>query len=484
MKRNHITIILLLSLCFVIGACKKFLEKEPINRTGKLTLFETVEGAKLAINGAYNLMLNYNRSEFGLYGDVSSDNVIKSSNATAVQPLFNFTSTAGDDELAAGHIWLNIYGALNNVNNILEAVPALKTKFPAQSNTLDSIYGQGLVMRALCHFDLSRTYAQPYNYTADGSHLGIPVITKTPSPGAEVARKTVKETYAQIIEDLLAALPFLQQYANHTDQASISYQAALALLSRVYLYQGNWAQAASYATKVIDDNVYKLADKDNYKSTFVNTNTKGAATKIEVIFQYNNYVASGSIPASTIYPIYSDATGAQYTASLKLMNLYDGDDLRLNMFFRPLTGQNNGKLLSTKYGNGALSATGLTIKVIRLSELYLNRAEANWNLQKYTEAAADLRVISQRAHPNRIITINYGSNADLYKQIADERNRELCFENHRFFDLLRRKEDLSRGSDCNATTCGLTYPNNKFVLPITIKEIEANHAIIQNPGYN
>lgn len=474
----------MLVICLMASACKKFLEKEPINRTGKLTLFETVDGAKLAINGAYNLMLTYNRSEFGLYGDLSSDNVIKSATATTALPLFNFTSTPGDDEFAAGHIWLNIYSALNNVNNILEAVPGLKTKFPAQTSTLDSIYGQGLVMRALCHFDLSRTYAQPYNFTADASHLGVPVLTKTPSPGAEVPRNTIKETYAQIVTDLQAALPFLQQYANHTDQASISYQAALALLSRVYLYQGNWAQAASYATMVINDPVYKLADQTNYKSQFLNTNTKGANPKIGVIFQYNNIPSGSSIPASTVFPIYSDATGAQYTASSKLLSLYDADDLRANLFFVPSSGQNIGKVLSTKYGNGSLSTTTLTIKVIRLAELYLNRAEADWNLGKYTEAAEDLRIISQQAHPNRVITITYPSNADLYRQIADERNRELCFENHRFFDLVRRKENLVRGGDCNATTCSLTYPNNKFVLPITVKELEANHAIIPNPGYN
>ncbi|MNL62487.1 SusD family protein [compost metagenome] len=105
-------------------------------------------------------------------------------------------------------------------------------------------------------------------------------------------------------------------------------------------------------------------------------------------------------------------------------------------------------------------------------------------MQRYTEAAADLSIISNRAHPDRAITITYTSTADLYKQIADERNRELCFENHRFFDIIRRKENLLRGGDCNSNVCGLTYPNNKFVLPIPTKEVEANKGMIQNPGFN
>ena len=467
-------------------SCKKFLEKEPFGKTGKNTLFETVTGAKQAITGSYNLMLDYYKNEFGMYGEVASDNVIRNTNATGAVMLqqFNYQSSVTDDASAVGHIWLDIFETLNNVNNVLNAVPELKTKFPDQTKTLDSITGQGLVMRAICHFDLSRVYAQSYKFTGDASHLGIPVLLKTPSPGEQVARKTMKETYDQIILDLTNALPLLQQNANHTTQASISYQAALALLSRVNLYKEDWAQSVNYANLMISDSRYQLVAPTSYKAFFTTPLSNNAAVKVESIFQLTTAGLTNN--SSYVFSVFSDVIAVQYTASAKLKGFFDSDDLRAtDMFSIPATGTNVGKWITKKYADGTVTTvTPPAVQVIRLSEVYLNRAEAKWNLQQYAEAAEDLRIISQRAHPNRTITINYSSPADLYNQIIDERNRELCFEGHRLFDLLRREQGLTRGTDCNATVCQLTYPNNKFVLPIPNKEVQANKALIPNPGFN
>ncbi|MBE9599062.1 RagB/SusD family nutrient uptake outer membrane protein [Pedobacter sp. MC2016-24] len=484
MKKISYTITILSLVCITMVSCKKFLEKEPFGKTGRNTLFETVEGAKLAINGSYNVILAYYKSEFGMYAEVASDNLIQGGNTSVMLPQYNFQSSIGDDAFAVGHIWLNVYEAINNVNNVLNAIPELKTKFPNQAKTLDSITGQGLAMRALCHFDLSRVYAQPYNYTADASHLGIPVLLKTPSPGEQVPRKTMKETYDQIILDLNNSLPLLQQYANHTTQAAISYEAAIALLSRVYLYKGDWEKSVANASLAINDNAYQLATSANYKAVFNTEIDNYASSKTERIFALTNINLNAAV--SNIYTVFSDTTNASFVISAKTRFLYDADDIRLTQMFNiPKTGNNKGRLITTKYSNGSVGVLNpQIIQIIRLSEMYLNRAEANWNLKKYAEAAEDLRIISQRAHPTRTISINYTSNADLYKQIADERNRELCFEGQRFFDIVRRKENLVRGSDCSSSVCSLNYPNEKFVLPIPGKEIDANKAIIQNPGFN
>lgn len=483
MKKINYTIPLLIIVCITMVSCKKFLEKDPIGRTGKNTLFETVDGAKLAMNGSYSAMLYYYKNEFGMYADVASDNLLRAQSTSTMLPQFNFQSSSSDDEFAVGHIWLNILETLNGANNILEALPALATKFPDQAETIDGLKGQALVMRALCHFDLSRTYAQPYNYTADASHLGVPVLLKTPSPGEPVARKTMKQTYDQIIKDLNDALPLLQKYANHTTQVKITYQAALALLSRIYLYKGDWEQCVTYATMVINDNAYRLATADEYKSAFITLAAANANPKVEGIFQLTN----AGLPAgpSNIYSVFSDTLTAGYFASSKMKALFDAKDIRLTKMFNITgAGQNKGQSFTTKYGDGIVSLVKPSmIQVIRLSELYLNRAEAKWQLKQYPEAAEDLRIIAQRARTTPV-NITYTTNADLYKQIADERNRELCFEGHRFFDLARRKENLVRGSDCNATTCLLTYPNDKFVLPIPFKETDANKAMIPNPGFN
>ncbi len=484
MKKSNYILIILMTVSLTVVSCKKFLEKEPFNTTGKNTLFETVDGAKAAMNGVYNRTLEYYKEDFAMYGDVASDNLIRTASGTTMVDQFNFESATVDDALAVGDIWLNIYSALNNANNILAAVPELKTRFPDQTSTLESITGQALAMRALFHFDLCRVYAQPYNSTNDASHMGIPIVLKTPSPGQQLARNTVKEVYDQIIADLTTSLPLLEQHANATAQTRMSYQAALALLSRVYLYKGDWTQCLNYANMVIQDNRYQLVSAADYSGIFLATNPQdNSGKKIEMIFQLTNAGLANS--PSNIANIFSDAAAAEYGASGKLRNLYDADDIRFTrMFTIPATGKNTQRYLTKKYADGVVSAVRPpAIQIIRLSEVYLNRAEALWNLQRYAEAADDLEFISQRAHPSRQITVNT-TGVDLGRQIMEERNRELCMENHRLFDLIRRKEALTRGVDCNANTCVLSYPNDKFVLPIPSRETQANTALIQNPGFN
>ncbi|WP_343535268.1 RagB/SusD family nutrient uptake outer membrane protein [Pedobacter sp.] len=466
-------IILLATLIFSLASCKKFLEKEPIGRIGKQVLFEDVNGAQLGLVGAYRLVLDYHRNEFGMHGDVASDNMVYTPTSLPqfMTQSFNFSSTPEDDALVTGHIWLSIFEALNNINNVLNALPALKEKFPNQLSQIETIEGQALVLRALCHLDLSKVYAQPYNFTADASHLGVPVLTKTPSPGESIVRRTMKQTYDQIILDLSNALPLLNKYNNFTNQALVNYQAALGLLSRVYLYKGDWQNCLNTSNSVIADTRYKLATATEYNSLFsvYTPNANTSSIKSEILFQLSG-ISLEKVSNTELISMFL----TQYGASLKLLNTFDADDVRKLNFY---TGGKNA--YTSKYTPG-----GYTIKVIRLSELYLNRAEANWNLKNYDEAKEDLRIISQRAHPNRIINIGNPSADDLYKLIADERNRELCFEGHRLYDIVRRKENLVRGVDCNSTVCTLTYPNDKFVLPITTKELDANKGMKQNPGYN
>lgn len=484
MKKSTYFLLLFTVVSSTIVSCKKFLEREPFNTTGKNTLFETIAGARIAINGAYNRMLFYYREDFAMYGEVTSDNVIRNAKAETMIDQFNFESSIADDALAVGDIWLNAYAALNNVNNILEALPALKTKFPSGANTLDSISGQALALRALCHFDLCRVYAQSYGFTNDASHMGIPIVLKTPSPGQLLPRNTVKQVYDQVITDLTNSLPLLQQHANATTQTGMTYQAALALLSRVYLYKGDWEQTIKYANMVIGDNRYVLVNAADYQSIFIARNPVGqAGQKVEMIFQLTNAGLENS--PTGVFNIFSDVTAAEYSASSFLRGLFDPTDIRLtSMFSVPNSGGNSGKFMTKKYGNGTVTAVNPpAIQIIRLSEVYLNRAEALWNLQRYAEAADDIKLIAQRAQPNKSVTIDATGPA-LEKTIELERNRELCFENHRFFDLGRRKVRMLRGADCNANTCLLTYPNDKFILPIPSRETQANTALIQNPGFN
>ena len=131
---------------------------------------------------------------------------------------------------------------------------------------------------------------------------------------------------------------------------------------------------------------------------------------------------------------------------------------------------------------GPLNGTD-NISVIRLSEVYLNRAEARANLGNDAGAQADIDIIRQRANPG--VAAVSATGAALKTEVYNERRAELAFEGHRIFDINRRKQNLARILDCTSVpeACNLSYPNPLFILPIPDGEINSNPDITQNPGY-
>ncbi len=135
----------------------------------------------------------------------------------------------------------------------------------------------------------------------------------------------------------------------------------------------------------------------------------------------------------------------------------------------------------------------------RLGEQYLNYAEALYQQGKEEEARTALNVIRDRAQMPQVTD----SGEDLWDRIVNERRVELCFEEHRFFDVRRwmiAEDVLNR----NATGVEIvlhpdgtkTYEPGVLVekrqfnapamywMPIPKNEIDKNPNLIQNPGYN
>lgn len=477
MKKRYLSICAGLLLILGAGCTKDFLEKDPIGRISKEILLEDMDGARAALAGSYNRMAYYYSREFLMHPDIASDDVslrVTGNTSDAQLTLFNehnFQSNPDDDELAVGHIWLNIFEALDNVNNIISAVPRLQQLEPKYTQELEAIRGQALIMRALCHFDISLAYSQHYTYTEGAQHWGAPILLKTPSPDDKVSRATMQQTYAQIIKDLKEGAQLLENRAS-LSQFEASHYSAWALLSRVYLYMEDWENAKLYADKVMDASRYTLTDSAAYKNMYLEQQPAS-----EVIWQFYNR----DYKASTVAAVYSNASFTAY-ASEQLWGLYEEGDVRRTIF-----GESSGRRYSLKYGK----AEGLQDdewpidpKVIRLSEVILNRAEAAWHLGQYAAAATDLNQIRKRAMPASEPTAAELAPADLYTAINVERRKELAFEGHRLFDITRRKEDLVRGGDCTATVCTLEYPNVRFILPIPSLELDANFAMQPNPVIN
>ena len=96
---------------------------------------------------------------------------VNQSSGSSVLDQYNFTLNP-ENATTAYYIWYRINEAQANANNIIQYAPIVEAAYPAAADKCKKILGQALLLRALCHFDLVRVYAQPYNYTADASESG------------------------------------------------------------------------------------------------------------------------------------------------------------------------------------------------------------------------------------------------------------------------------------------------------------------------
>ena len=463
----------------IISSCKSFLEIEPVGSLTGEKLFTNVEGYNSALVGSYSLFAKYHLSQYGLYGELRGDNVLLNQTLGAgVLAEYNYESDPALSLDAVRVIWENIYETLNNVNNVIESRASLLEAFPAYKGNINTVYGEALVLRAMCFFDLANVYGQTYAYTTDASHLGVPIFTKTPLPGVTTPRSTMKETYARIITDLKEAQVVLSTYSNSKSKIYVSADAAKTLLSRVYLYMQDWDGVIGLLENQALKNKYPLVSSAGYLNMFMGSNTPTSISS-EVIWQLNlNATATAYLTdilsnPETFY-VYPHAT---YRA------LFDNSDVRSQQFIASTRTPNT--YYTIKYGKAddvVRANWPVNFKMFRSAEIYLNLAEAYYHKQQYELAANNIKVVRGRAYnvAPETITLSSADPAVLLQQIKLERRKELGFENQRIFDIMRYKENLNR-TECNSNTCTLTYPNNKFVLPIPAMEIVANPLIEQNP---
>lgn len=465
---KKINIFLLIAAIIGTCSCTDFLTVMPKGRVTTPSFLSSPDGLRAALVGTYSKLYAVYDGDFLRYPDVAG-NMLSIFNATESANMisqYNFTSNEDEELGAVGKIWSGVYEAMANANNIIQYAPQVAQDYPLQAAEIDQILGEALFIRALCHLDVCLCYAQPYNYTSDASHLGVPVLRKTPGPDDNEPRKSVAEVYALICDDLTNAEKLLSDKLPR-GQYYVSLDAVRALHSRVCLYMEKWQDAIDYAENVIPNK--SLTQGQAYYNMYRNP-----VVASEVIFRFDgtemgskhrSFYAETAIPADTLF------------------TLFDSRDTRLQVLYK------DGAHYCMKYESD-LNQLGLnhgdeTI-VLRLSELYLNAAEAACMLGNYSNARGYIKPILERA-----VDADYAqaelantSDAELLDLVRKERVKELCFEGHSFFDIVRWKMDLVRENATTSTVKRIDYPSDYFVLPISRYELSANLNMQPNPTVN
>ncbi|SHE70808.1 RagB/SusD domain-containing protein [Mariniphaga anaerophila] len=473
----------LLILSFVAATllftnCTDFLTEEPVmSQSTELTL-ASFDGLNNATFGAYSplVSVNWYGASFVLDAEMRSGNgyrdVNKNSGRYTVPYDLNYTSTA------TPALWGTAYYTISAVNNVLANLDDKAGKDGVTQEQVNNLKAECMFLRAFAHFDLVRTYGK--QYTIDKTALGVPYLFVT-DPAGKPERDNVETVYNNIEKDLTDAEKLIA--ANYTrdgvanSKSVVSKLAIQALLSRVYLYMGEWQKAADYATTVINSGEFSMWTADKYAAAFKEDTREGGEVIFEVYGlksnEYDGYW--DGISYMTDPDGYSDCA-----ASNDLISLYDEGDVRGEMFMNnpdkaPTT------YWTTKYagkdkGNPDVSNT----IVLRLSEMYLNRAEAMSRGASIagTTPMADINTIRE----NRGAT-PYDNPSQV--DVMFERRLELAWEGHFWYDLARTGGSITRTHFSGSVTNQNVPSDSKYwALPINKREMDVNENLVQNPGYD
>ncbi len=475
-RKTYILVGLAVVLMLSATSCEDFLYKQPrLSQTTELTL-STYEGLQAATLGVYSPL--YSSSWYGRNFPVTAD--LKGGNAK-ISPLnsgrFRTDYLWNNTPDASHALWTRAYQAISRANNVINVIEDGFEEVGVDQSDLDQLLGECKFIRGLAYFDLARLFCQPYS--SGPSQLGLPVVLVTEN--GKPARETLGVTYDQVEADLLDAAAKLATEAPNAGTDPVGWAtsyAAEALLARLYLYMEDWQTAADYATMVITDFPGSMYTSADY-TTWDQGGVWGTDAATEIIFEV--FGSEGNSTHSNwdvISYIMSPDGYGDVGASDDVRVLMEDVDVRLGLFVNTANWPND--YWSLKYPGKAPDGNLRedNIPVLRLSEMYLIRAEAILKGASISGSTAvgDVNMIRSNRGATALGDVTL---TDLYR----ERRRELCYEGHELFDLARTQRGLVRVDYDGAVNQNIAFPDYRWAMPIPQFEIDANENMEQNPGY-
>jgi hypothetical protein len=469
---------------------KKVLDINPQDMLYSDLAFSTPEKIEATTLASYDGLQNpqFLSGRALLYVDAMGEDVFDRGQTTGDIGRFSQLS----NNTFAASIWTAGYDAIARANRAIAGITANSNKLtPAKASAL---IAECKFVRAVAHFYLVNFYAQPYSFTADASHIGIPVITvsyTSNDPDANKPRASVSDVYTAIIKDLTDALTDLPiSYPGTTDTAYNNKTrgtkaAAASFLSRVYLYKGDYTNAKKQALDVINGLYGAFALNSTVNGAF----GPGHYTTGETIWSIPNSILDNPSTNYSLPQNYNATGRADVAVSSNFLDsnrYFLADDKRRTMLVTGIS----GFLFTTKYPDVTTKSDWAPI--IRYAEVLLNYAEAQARTATGVDAdaVAKLNIVRDRAKAiaTPSYTVNsFSNNKDtLVAAILGERRIELAFEGHRFWDLMRTKRAVTYKFDSDGKTKLATQPFGalKNIFPIPQPEVDKSKKVLaQNEGY-
>lgn len=446
------------SKIFVIGAlflllgCADKLDVAPQDRVTTDDALNTSADVEALLVGAYDALgdgdvlggnMQRDAELLGDDGDVFWD-------GTFVEPGEIWTKSILITNGQAETTWLDGYRAINICNTVLANLDLV---VEAKKELVE---GEAKFVRGLVYFELVRLYAKTWTDGSPANNPGIPLVleptTNENLPGASsVSRATVSAIYQQVISDLSDAETLLPEENGFFANTYV----ASAILSRVYLMQNNYLEAANAADRVIQSGYFELLG--NYEDNFNRTSAGvGSTTSSEDVFSIQVTNQDGVNNMNTFFADADYSGRGDIYIEPQHFDRYEPGDLRLNLFYYDYrTGKWNNQ-----FGN---------VNIVRLAEMYLTRAEGNLRTAQTIGDTPenDINLIRDRAG---LLPLDVPPTIN---DILNERFLELAFEGHRIHDIKRTQGAVG----------ALAFNADELVFPIPQRERIINANLTQNPGY-
>jgi starch-binding outer membrane protein, SusD/RagB family len=475
MKKTFV-FLALISLC----ACQGILDKDPLGTLDAGSFFQTANDAEQAINAAYQPLLfsSGNNNFYWAFGQIASDEAATGGDGSraGLTELDVFTHTPRTEEF--GSFWALNYRGIAQCNLVLDKLPAVQMDATQKAR----IEGEAYFLRAYYYFLLTQVFGDVVLYTK-----------VTPPDELKVPKTARAEIYNQIVADCDAATERLPLSHSSANVGRATRGAAYALAAKTYLYSKNWEKVLEYVGKVKNLGIYGLmADyQDNFRE-----NTQNNKESVWEIQHSNLELGVGnSLNQWWLSKKVVDGYGfAEVTQ--QYYDSFDPSDPRRSFTIA----SNNQDYFGVVYKNSFSStrfsprkylqaASEVTQKAdgdinygaIRYAEVLLWEAEAAAELGRPTDALAALEQVRARARAQAgnpataLPPVTTTVQQELIEAVRRERQFELGFECHRFFDLVRWGIAKDRLPEFQV--------GKNEVFPIPQSEIDLNPQLRQNAGY-
>ncbi|RHH84489.1 RagB/SusD family nutrient uptake outer membrane protein [Segatella copri] len=452
-------------------------------------------GMYKALKGNSSLV-DYYGQQFFVYGDVHAGddyqyNNLGGSNRASFYYDMNYQTASEFNTSTVS--WQSPYVVIGRANRIIAAAEGGKLSDAVEAKAkIEQYAAESKVLRALVHFDLVRIYGKPYTEN-QGASLGVPLVTEVLESDAKPARSTVAEVYTQVVKDLTEAISS-NALATETEPGYVSVWGAKAILSRVYLNMGDYANALSVAEDIIKNSGAALWTRDQYFKAW----DASTPNESEFLFRLNVAGSTDNNDLNGIGNLQQRDGYKEMVATKKFVDMLTSDpkDVRNDMFL-PATAPKevatygtNKVFLNKLRGQGDNLRNVTIVPIIRLSEVYLTAAECAFRNNDKTKAVEYLNDLVK----NRTTTEASLATVDniTLERILIERRKELIGEGQRYFDALRNNETITRYTSeadkgwhktLSKEAQSFNRDFYKAIAAIPQAEINANPNIKQNDGY-